>query len=339
MARETSVSGYDSWHVVRPSLSSPTARPASIPRRTSHESASGSLSPTLFGAWSSLPRHDSSIFFDDTESENIGNHDQRQGSAIQSPSHMTVSAVNPHSTSRHVAEEGEETDMLSLPSSLSVSDRSSSRSERGTSSESSPKLGQENPFKRLPSDSLTEAALSEIASKAKDADALGEADLTSGSDEESDMDPDESILSRTPDAISAGIRPLQRRPLQNLPMYSIPQKTQSSQGRVDMSPEKANLSSTTSSSCRSNGIKRRHRAAGVRDTGSKKSHTSSNGATEAHALRPDGKSKGKATSAKNTASGKDLGKAFYSLSEAARSLFRVDDDLMEIMAQPGSVFR
>ena len=326
--KDLASSGSASWEVVLPS----PERPASLSRRASHGSYPGSPGAGISETWSSLPKHDSSIFFDDDESNenNASERDWQHGLPVQSPSASGSGAIR-------LSAEGEETDMLSLPSSLSMSDRSSFRS-GPLSAQPSPKLGEVPAGPSLLSDGLTEAALSQIA---KDGRTGGEADedkaLTPEMVRENDMDAYEYVLSHTPDAISAGIRPVRREPLQALQSHSASQRSDNALDKYVPLPDKENLS--VRSSRRSSATKRRHRAAGISDKGSKRSNTSGSRADAGKAARSTFKSKGKAPAPESENYTRSARKPVFSLGQAARNILQIDDEMMEMLAQPGSVFR
>ena len=195
--------------------------------------------------WASLPKHEDSYFFSDDEEVQHGDGTQLQQSIyVDVPGEGSTSQKN---------EDGD-TDMLSIPSSLSVSDRSTS------SNAVSPRISQRSkssprvPMRHERSGTLTQAALEEN-SRLEEALAAQEAALTSSSEGEDADDPDETQLARAPDALSAGIKPSRRR---------------QALGAIKP-PSQAALSVTSS---QRSGIKRRHKQAGMSDKGSKRSHTS-----------------------------------------------------------------
>lgn len=196
---------------------------------------------------------------------------------------------------------------------------------------------------RHTSATLTAAALEEN-SRLEEAQALAlytnavqDAVLTSGSEGEEDpeaqeMDADERLLSRAPDALSAGIRPKRKK----MPLGAVKAPSHPSASRAPLS---------VTSSQRSSGLKRRHRQAGMSDKGSKRSHTSANGDMQ---VRQDRNSR-RLRSAQPIVGGTDAGGSIskgprkgsfgLSLGQAARQIFAVDEEVLDMMAQPGSVFR
>lgn len=302
--------------------------------------------------WSAVPkpRRDGSSFFDDEDEEEALFsdkllHDRRHDGLFSHGGGNTpvpqfiypqVPAHRSPSTSRHRREDGEDTDMLSLPSSLSVSDRSAS------DDLPSPRFDYVDSAFTLPADdsqeagnsniTLTEAALSRIGTGHIPAQDQAEIALTSGSEDEAE-DADEKLLSRAPDAISAGIRPNRRRALQ-----SIRSPSQLSSA----------LSGGKVSSSQRSATKRRHRQSGISDKGSKRSNTSANLLKAQGAVPSLPSSKGKERKSVDSPAQPDRhvspsrGRAArftQAARQAARDIFSVDEEVMNMMAQPGSVFR
>lgn len=293
--------------------------------------------------WSAVPvpRRDGSSFFDDEDEEEAlfsdkvhrqqtdGLFDDSDNSASIYPD---VPALRMTKNSQN---EGEDIDMLSLPSSLSVSDRSSSRDlpspefdYPGTSFEPSPRHDEDIGSSNI---TLTEAALSRISTA--NAFATGEAEtaLTSGSEDEAD-DHDETLLSRAPDAISAGIRPSRRRTLQSI---RAPSQLSSA------------LSGGKISSSQRSATKRRHRQSGISDKGSKRSNNSANLLNLQHLRTSNAAYRRKEdlddlqpVQADTLPPPKGRAARFSRAArQAARDIFSVDEEVMKMMAQPGSVFR
>lgn len=304
--------------------------------------------------WSAvpIPRRDTSSFFDDDDdddedalfSDKLINdrlrHDEESGFLDENsqsiyPHAPQLRRVNQHSIK---VQDGEDTDMLSLPSSLSVSDRSTSDdhpSPRFDYPDSAFNLKPETLEEEAAGGSnitLTEAALSRIGSGSSPTSPKEvEAGLTSGSEDEAGNE-EEAALLRAPDAISAGIRPTRKKALQAIRTPSQPASAVSG-GRVSSSQKSAS--------------KRRHRQSGISDKGSKRSNTSASlitvqelpistagnrltpletvpASNERHAVSPT-----RGRTARFTQAAKQV----------AREMFSVDEEVMNMMSQPGSAFR
>lgn len=248
----------------------------------------------------------------------------------------------------------EDTDMLSLPSSLSVSERTHSNSTRssprfsGSYGEAHSRPLPEGSLEGIENTGLTHAALSRIdeASAIHGVFDLGqaahEAGLTSGSEEDEDgdntdtmEDPEERLLAKAPDAISAGIRPIRNRPaLQALPPTTTSQRTVSA-GRVSESI-RDNLSVTSSA-------KRRHRRAGTNDRGIKRSNKGEYGGpgrtvaeVESVSLA-SAKSGHPASAARRPVEQHARSSTRHRNRDAVSKVFDLDNDILAMMSQPGSI--
>lgn len=317
--------------------------------------------------WSSVPYHDSSHFFDDGPADDP----DEQGSGYPGPlfddhrHHLARHPIRRNDGEQHMAasiyasvpnvrlrglntdrlepstasgsgrlrssEEEEDTDMLSLPSSLSVSDRTTSNSTR-----SSPRFALHHSGSQLHSEelfadentALTRAALSridEVSALAMryDISPPQETGLTSGSEDGGESDADERLLSRAPDAISAGIRSVRQRvPLQPLPGAAASQSPLSG-GRISAA-SRDNLSVTSSA-------KRRHRRAGTSEKGTKRSNQGKGSSTPVV--------DGAVTSRRPTSRAAPTRppSTRYRFRDAMRKVFDLDAEMMDLMTQPGSI--
>lgn len=296
--------------------------------------------------WSAVPqpRRDGSSFFDDEDEEDSLFSDKQllldRPSADPASRSIYPDALHLQSTpSKHATED---TDMLSLPSSLSVSDRSTS------DALPSPRFDYPDTAFALTTDAdseapqhhaiegssitLTEAALSRIATGETAHAKEPEATLTSGSEDEAE-DAEEAALSRAPDAISAGIRPSRRRALQSI---RAPSQLSSALSGSRLSQKSA--------------TKRRHRQSGISDKGSKRSNTSASLLTVQEIQQTptlprssrDRSSDQHPTQTQRQTASPTRGRAArftQAAKQAAREMFSVDEEVMNMMAQPGSVFR
>ena len=261
--------------------------------------------------WASLPKHTDSYFFDDSDEEAPPATSNEQ---LQQSIYAEIAGEGSKASQSHKIEDGD-TDMLSIPSSLSFSERSTS------SDAASPRVAQRKHSPRAlvrhrNASTLTEAALEENT-RLQEALAAREAALTSGSEEEDANDPDETLLARAPDALSAGIRQARRR----VPFGAV------------RPPSQIALSVTSS---QRSGIKRRHKQAGQSDKGSKRSHTSRSAPIAEQTRRDRDKS---SASRERERLPHAVNSANFSLGQVARQMFAVDEEVLEMMAQPGSVFR
>jgi hypothetical protein len=277
---------------------------------TSTSSRSQTADGTHF-RWASLPKHTDSYFFDDSDEEGPPATSDEQ---LQHSIYAEVAGEGGKASQSQKIEDGD-TDMLSIPSSLSFSERSTS------SDAASPRVAERKHSPRAlvrhrNASTLTEAALEENT-RLQEALAAREAALTSGSEDEDANDPDETLLARAPDALSAGIRQSRRR----VPLGAVKPPSQ--------------LALSVTSSQRS-GIKRRHKQAGQSDKGSKRSHTSRSAPIAEQTRREKGKS---SASRERERLPQTLNNTRFSLGQVARQMFAVDEVVLEMMAQPGSVFR
>lgn len=325
-------------------------------------------SNTNHSRWSAvpIPRRDTSSFFDDEDEDddelfsddklinrNDHHHSSGERSAFLDENSQSIYRDLPFIQQRRRQPQlqdgtaaAEETDMLSLPSSLSVSDRSTSDdlpSPRFDYLDSAFSLtgdaggafnaDEEEEIAGNSNITLTEAALSRIArADTPTSPKELEAALTSGSEDEAGNDEDEAALSRAPDAISAGIRPSRRKALQSIRAPSQLSDAISG-GRVSSSQKSA--------------TKRRHRQSGISDKGSKRSNTSASllNVQDSRPPVPSARSRDRSTGeaqgvthkgrhADSPARGRTA-----RFAQAAREIFSVDEEVMNMMAQPGSVFR
>ena len=322
--------------------------------------------------WSTFPGHDASNFFEDDElvladgSERpVSNRPRTAGlcppdSTLQQSIYLTM----PGDEGLLHDLDDDTADLLSLPSSLSMSERGSTAAP-ASSSLASPRA--QPPRRRASRVSmspprsrsqrtayrdghLTREALARASLEAERADTAeptaesriplrqartharqeDEAGNTSGSEADGEQESqsaartnaDEEMLARTPDAMSAGIRAAPRVPFAPL-----------GHGHQTQPADHDKALSACSSQ-----RKRRHRTAGLSDKGSKRSATSSG---KLAGGVPDSRSKGPSALASrhSAAPSPRANSAFSSFGRKAREIFALDQEVLELLAQPASVFR
>lgn len=326
------------------------------------EASSESASPDHNHTWSSLPKHDDSRFDadDDLHAEGESEDDDLfsaspRRTAVQDPSSIYAGLTNvnlpiarsrPSTGNAESAREGEESeDLLSLPSSLSISSGQSSRRNHSPRRRLLEAQGHSHLPRIQSASSLTAAALRQNeAENKRSATPLDhrEVILTSGSEDEGESEGGEAIkayeraLLATPDAISVGIKPLRRKNRSALQeTHPMPQASVGSQ-------------SATSA-------KRRHRQAGSSSKGSKRSNTSQAAASYVGRLpdetprqrksRREGRERQReqrveeshATQRRVSFSAKSPS-TLKGFSRFARIVFSHDEDILDLMSQPSSIF-